>query len=157
MAEVELILEKYKFSNFKVDGNRVIFRVNSNTCKITTEEDEENIKKLITENLGKWEYLVKTGFQLFYELGIIQPPKDLAQIYKQPFGIEPYEYPSVEWDNMERCIWVSIAFTQEEHEKRRENHSNPIMQVEEIVSQLNNIPKWQAFEKAMKNIKGIIK
>src|SRR3972149_3877950 len=112
MVEAELILEKYRFSNFKVfEGNRVIFKVDSNTYKITT-EDEENIKKLITENLGKWENLVKTSFQLFYELGIIQPPKDLAQIYKQPFGIEIYDNPSVEWDNRERCIWVSIALTQ---------------------------------------------
>ncbi len=157
MAEAELILDKYKFSNFKVlDGDRVLFRVNSNTYSITA-EDEENIKELITENLGKWENLVRTSFQLFYELGVIQPSVNLAQNYKQPFGINLYENPSIETDSMNRCVWVSIALTQEEHNKRRENHSTPIMKVEEIMTQLNNIPKWQAFKEAMKSIKEIIK
>src|SRR3990170_3850361 len=157
MVEAELILEKYRFSNFKVfEGNRVIFKVDSNTYKITT-EDEENIKKLITENLGKWENLVKTSFQLFYELGIIQPSMNLPQNYKLSFGTEPYEYPTIEAENMNRCIWVSIALTQQEYGRRLENHSNPTMQVEEILSQLNNIPKWKAFKEAIKSIKEIIK
>jgi hypothetical protein len=121
------------------------------------EKDIESIKKLISENLGKWESLVKSSFQLFYEIGIIDGSKTLAQIYNQPSGMELYEEVSAEGDNWDSCIWVSIALTQEEYQKRRTSKINPIMSSSEIESQLNNIPKWIEAKRALEGIKAIVK
>ena len=79
----------------------------------------------------------------------------LAPNYEQPFGNELYENPAVELDNLGRCMWVSISLTQAEYEKRRNSKLSPIMKVEEIISQLNNIPKWIDFEKTLRNLKKI--
>jgi len=122
------------------------------------EKDVEGIKTLIAENLGKWESLVKSSFQLFNEIGIIDGSKALAQIYNQPSGMELYEEVSAEgggnWDN---CIWVSIALTQEEYQKRRASKITPVMAGSEIESQLNNIPKWIEAKRALEGIKAIVK
>jgi hypothetical protein len=149
-----VILDKYTFSGFKLVANGVIFAVHSNSYKVT-DVDAEKIKKLITENLGKWENLVKTSFQLFFELGFIQPTIHLASNYEQPSGIELYENPTVEIENFNRCLWVSISLTQDECEKRRNNNLSPLMKVEEIITQINNIPKWIDFEKTLTNLKKI--
>lgn len=154
-----ITLGNFNLTDFKVHGDgsgSISFKVDS-AIRMINSEDIEIIKKLIFENLGKWENLVKTSFQLFYELGIIDRSKDLAQNYKQPSGLELYECPSAEWDNMNHCIWVSIALNQEEYEKRRANHVSPIMELEEIESQLSNIPKWLDFQKTLKNVKEIVK
>jgi hypothetical protein len=151
----EIILGNYVMSEFKVlsnDRGRVSFKVNS-TIRMINREDVDKVKTLIFENLGKWENLVKSSFQLFYEIGIIDRSKNLAPIYNEPSGIQRYTDLWAEWDAMNRCIWVSISLTPEEYEKRRTNCVAPLIDISEIESQLKNIPKWIDLQRTLKSIK----
>jgi hypothetical protein len=104
-----ITLGNYKLNveNNDVNSGRVALKVES-AIDVLGEKDVENIKTLISENLGKWESLVKSSFQLFYEIGIIDASKNLPQIYNQPSGMELYQELSAEGDRWSRCIWVSI-------------------------------------------------
>jgi hypothetical protein len=129
------------------------FKVTPNTNEVTP-NDEAYIKEIIQDNLGKWESLIKTGLYVFSEIGIIHPETAILERYEKPFGIELYSEPSVERDGLNDWLWVFITLTQNERIKRRNANINPIIQVEEIWNQLINIPKWKAFEKTIKIVKG---
>ncbi|MCW3983246.1 MAG: hypothetical protein NWE96_04545 [Candidatus Bathyarchaeota archaeon] len=153
-----IILANYRLSieNHDEKSGRVVLKVEP-VFRRFGEKDVEGIKILIAENLGKWESLVKSSFQLFYEIGIIDGSKALAQIYNQPSGIELYEEVSAEGDPWGDCIWVSIALTQEEYLKRKASKITPSIAASEIESQLNNIPKWIDAKRALEGIKVILK
>jgi hypothetical protein len=80
--------------------------------------------------------LIKSSFQIGYELGIIDHSKDLAPNYKQPSGIELHENVSAEWDSMSRCVWVSIALSEFELEIRRMKGKKTIIAEIEIQTQI---------------------
>jgi hypothetical protein len=158
-SDTRITLGDYTLCDFEYHGDangRVSFKIES-VIRMLGEKDVEKIEMLISENLGKWENLVKSSFQLFYEIGIIDHSKNLAQIYKQPSGIELYEKPLVKFEQWEHCIYTSIALTQDEFERRRANHITPIMTLSEIETQLNSIPKWIETKRALENIKALVK
>lgn len=148
----EMIFEKYKFSEFTIlQTSTVRFKVTSNSYEVTV-DDENYIKDAINSNLGMWESLIKTGLQVFSELGIIHLEQGIPEEYERPFGVELYEV-TTSTERPHDWIWAFISLTTEERHRRQNANLNPLLQVEEIKGQLSNITKWKNFSKTMKIIK----
>jgi len=153
MAE-EMKFEDYTFSEFAVVGTSTVrFKVNTISGRDITAEDERTVRDVLN-NLGKWESLIRTGLQLFSELGFIHPEPATLQNYEKPFGVELYST-ATEIDRRygNDSVWVGLSLTTQERHRREAAHLNPLLQVEEIRSQLSNLPKWKAFEKTIKIFK----
>ncbi|MFH0817552.1 MAG: hypothetical protein V1909_02855 [Candidatus Micrarchaeota archaeon] len=147
----EFTFGKYTFSEFSMlDNDTVRCKVQTNSLAMT-EEDANNVSGIIN-NMGKWENVVKTGLNLLAELGIGNLSQATTQNNEIPFEIEPYE-PRASLDGFNRCLWVFFSLTSEEYRRRENAQINPIIQPEEITSQLANIPKWKAFGKTVEIIK----
>ena len=128
----ELIVEGYKFSEGTVNVDTVTLKVTTYTLRYT--QDHLNQVTDIMKNLGKWEGLIKTGLDIFAELGLGQPSQTTLDKYEKPFGIELYDSLAIEIDNRmdSRCLWVSISLTDEERQKRQNAEIRPIIQLRRL-------------------------
>ena len=151
----EIILSDYRFWKFELSRSSVIFCIAPYNDRRSIQEDEEKIKAILS-NLGNWERLVKTGLYLLSDLKIIQLDQKATQEIEEPFGTELYEIKvaisNADWKSL---LFGAICLTSEERERRKDDKLNHDISVKEITNQLNNIPKWQSFEKTLKTMKAI--
>lgn len=151
----EIFIDDYKFDNFRMEGrdtSTIFFdaaRVDRNDV---TNEDKEKIVNMLSE-LGKWEALVRTGFNLLSEMGIGPFERATLDGCEKKFGVELYEFRAVQWRRNPYCSTFEIHLKVDERHRREDRNIEPIFSTKEIYDQITNIPKWKAFEKTMKIIK----
>ncbi|MGD0645544.1 MAG: hypothetical protein ABSA75_11630 [Candidatus Bathyarchaeia archaeon] len=148
----EIVLGGYKLSKFDIVDNAIRFVAIPISGEVSV-GDKAIITETICNNLGKWESLMNTALNIFSELGISQPTEEVLKNYEKPFGMELYQEPSVNKESLSDIFWVFISLNQQERIKRKNAKLDPILTIDEIVSQLRNIPKWIAFEKTLKTVK----
>jgi hypothetical protein len=149
MSTQEIIIDNYRFQNFSLAGNTTInFTAETIEGRDITETDSQTVRGIFND-LGKWESLIRTGLHMLSDLRITQIEQSTLQSYEKPCGIELYEV-GIGRGSLGLRLDCSIHIKLEERHKREQLNVSPIFSVEEITSQLTNIPKWKAFEKTMK-------
>ena len=154
--EIIIIIDDYKFKNFSSDGNSVFFKV---ICigREADEEDRSEVASLMKE-IGKWDYLSTTATFLSLDLNMNSSQKSNPKKYKTKFGTDLYNLPEVSLTekankNDTRFLKVSITLSANELKKRQILRSGPYLPVDEIIKQVENIPKWVVFQKFFSNLR----
>lgn len=148
MSTQEIVVDDYKFSYFILSGQQLRFFVTPVSGRDVTEEDQRKVEAMLSA-LGKWESLMKTGLQLFSDLGFISSAPAALEILGKPFGAELYSIGV----NLGRDLTVLVTLKPEERHRREAIGLEPLFQVEEIRDQISNLPKWKAFKQTMKILK----
>ena len=154
MTEETIMVDSYTFWNFKLDkaSNTLSFCVGFLGGRDLRDEDKQTVEDMLND-LGKWETLVRTGLHLLSDLRIRQIEQATIQNYDKPLGTGIYKY-TVEKADIDR-LDCSIHIKKEERERRNQLKIEPIFSVKEITNQLNNVPKWKAFQKTISIVKDI--
>jgi hypothetical protein len=152
MSEEKIDIEGYRFRNFRLerDDTTVYFTVDITEDRFANENDAQIVSRIL-DDMGKWESLVKASLHLLSDLRLRQIEPTILQSYEKPSGIELYEVGMKKVG--ESSLEGEIHIRREERHKREHLKITPIFTVEEVTSQLVNIPKWRAFKKAMLIIK----
>jgi hypothetical protein len=148
----EIKVESYRFFNFRLAGNAtVLFNVAIIEGRDFNGTDSQKVTGILN-GLGKWEILIKGGLNVLSDLRIIQIEPSVLQSFERSCGIELYEV-NIQRGRLGVQLECGIHIKPEERRRREQLNISPVLTVEEITSQLSNIPKWKAFEKTMKIIK----
>lgn len=151
----EILIDDYKFRNFGIEDRGTIIitfgavRINQNDV---TKEDKEKIVNIL-KDMGKWEALVRTGFNIFSEIGIGHFERDTLVDSKKRYGAELYEITTNQWEGSPYRATIEIRLKVDERHRRDDLTIDPNFSPEEIYNQIVNIPKWKAFEKTIELIK----
>jgi hypothetical protein len=156
----EIIIDYYKFKNFySVGENSVIFNVEC--TKDANEANKAEIESLL-KDIGKWDCLVSLGVFLLSDLKNIHllAPKNNPEKYLTKFGVDLYK-PAVitlgekakETDNLPLTLKVTIELNETELQKRRDLQMYPTLKQDEIMKQVENIPKWIVFQKFLSSLR----
>jgi len=157
---LEIIIDYYKFKNFCLDGNSVIFNVE---CTYKDADDSNRAEiELMMKDMGKWDCLVYSGDFLLSNLKNIQSiPKNALEKYHTKFGADLYK-PAVVTivekgkTTDKSLLKVKIELTDGEYQKREGVRiARPVLRVDEIMKQVENIPKWIVFQKTLSNIREV--
>jgi len=150
MPYEDIQVESYKFTNFEQSENRVSFRVATIEGRDLTTDDRDMLEAFL-DDIGKWESLVKAGLNLLFELSIVQVDETTLQKYQKEFGSEKYTR-NIGRDSLGRYLYVHVRLSRDERHRREGTGLDSTLQVQEIYDQLNNVPKWRAFKKAVELI-----
>ena len=112
-----------------------------------TREDETEVRS-IKEDMGKWETFVKAGKSLLEDLGISVEEKGEQ---KKEYGIEKYK---LNYETKDDRIGITIKLTSTESLRRTKGNSEyATLSLEEIVRQVENVPKWKGVKRAISELK----
>jgi len=143
----QIEIEDYTFLDFRQpNAHTVTLRVRSVIGRNLTTDDEQRIRKII-DDLGKWENLTATVTHLFSALKLGQPTTGANQNYEKSVGKESFAIERFE--SHDENVYVNLRITPEERRRRESRNITPCFPVEEIASQIANIPKLRSFKKAV--------
>lgn len=141
MSSLTFQTENYKFVEFNQVDRVVNIKIVPTEGRDITDHDITEIEEFLHE-IGKWEALIKTGFNLLSDLKIVQIDPETATYYKREFGPQKYNV-RVTSGSMNLSINARISLTSEERRRRED----PLLPVQEVYRQIENIPKWRTFIK----------
>lgn len=152
MAEERFETEKYKFL-FAEIKNIVAVWIMSNIGVDLNKNDEREINAFFVD-MGKWETLERVGLNLVHDLGLAEIEEETLKKYDREFGRGKYEFKIDPKKTRHDRIVGYFSLSREERLRRSGGVSGASMKLplEEIVSQVRNINKWRAFQKAIRLI-----
>ncbi len=146
MSEELAEIYPYKFKVVSLDNppGRIYIGVYRTDNKDIGRDDRLPVKTIF-DDMGKWEALTATGAIFLHEVGAINlPPTPLPQYSSKKYTFTDDSQVSRNEDKIGYYAGLSS-----EERKYREATEKPLPTVDEIASQLQNVPKWQSLHKVM--------
>jgi hypothetical protein len=144
----------YEIDDFRQNRRSISFwfeRIDG--CRLTRDTDVPKIQAILDE-LGKWETTVASWKFLLLELGLITGDTPDLKHFEIGCGSEIYEISSPP-DSLANGYAVTISLKPEETGRRTALGLSLQLPIKEVYEQLKNVPKWEAFQRALKFIKDI--
>jgi bifunctional N-acetylglucosamine-1-phosphate-uridyltransferase/glucosamine-1-phosphate-acetyltransferase GlmU-like protein len=154
----EIIIDYYKFKNFRREENSVVFAVECENKEVDVDNRAE-IESFL-KDIGKWDCLVYSGVFLLSDLkNIYSTQKNNPEKYLTKFGVDLYKPALVtieeKKEKTDNCILkIKIDLNETELQKRL-LQKYPALLVDEIIKQVENIPKWIVFQKTLRNLREV--